>query len=177
MTHITPAPDREKFEREIRAMLDDQNLSAVARLLQKDQSAVSKAFSPNVPDRHNPIYQFVLYLWAFDHLKNGLADNVLNIVIREREKWTHEPFRRIVCGAKLTANVGREYSEFVEKELSEADIDILINEMNDVVSAAEEKKRDLMTRRNALHFGEFTGQPVSTKTYEMTKKVLNGRKQ
>lgn len=106
-------------------------------------------------------------------VKDGLADNVLNIVIREREKWTHKPFRKVVCGAKLTANIGREYSEFVEKELSKADIDSLINELTDVIEVAEEKKRDLIEQRQARHFGE-SGY-VSNKTRGMVRERIGRR--
>lgn len=150
---IIPAPDREAFEKEIANLFVNGDLSDIARLLQKDQSLVSKAFNPFSTEKHNPVYQFVLHLWAFDAIRDGLAGEVLNIVLREREKWQRVPFQNR-CPAKLTGNLVREVGEMVEKELAGKSYDEQIDEVMDVINAAQEKKRAIIAKRNAAHFGE-----------------------
>lgn len=90
MKNIACPPDRETIEREIHALFTNGDLSDVARLLQKDQSLVSKQFNPYSEEKHSPISQFIFYLWAFDAIRDDLASAVLNIVLRERSVWLPE---------------------------------------------------------------------------------------
>ena len=150
---IIPPPEREQFEREIAHLFVNGDLSDIARLLQKDLSLVSRAFSPFSDEKHNPIYQFVLHLWAFDAIREGLAGEVLNIVLREREKWM--PARGLtIAPSRLTGDIVKEFGEFMEAELSGKSYDIQIDEIMDVIHAAEKKKVDVIAHRNAKHFGE-----------------------
>jgi hypothetical protein len=148
---VIPPPERETLEREIHDIVDG-DMSEIARLLQIDQSAISRAFNPYNNDRHNPIYQFILYLWAFDTLRMGLADEILNIVCREREKWL--PTRKIAaCPSRLTGNVGKQFMEAMEREMAGASHDELIKEWGDVERSAHEKVRSVIDQRNERYFG------------------------
>ena len=153
MKKLIPPPERESFEREIANLFKNGDLSDLARLLQKDLSIVSRSFSPFTDDKHNPIYQFVLHLWAFDAIREGLAGEVLNIVLREREKW-QRPVTTIRSAAKLTGSLVREVGEMIEAEIAGKNYDKQIDEIMDVINAAEEKKQDVITKRNAEYFGE-----------------------
>lgn len=146
---ILPPPEREAFEREIHVLIEqERDQSAIARLLQKDQSAVSNAFNPYREDRLNPIHQFVLYLWAFDVIRPGLANTVLEIVARERCKWlVSDAPVRAQCPAKLTGKVGAEYAQAIETEIAGHDIDDQIREWGDVIKAAAEKQKALIAKR------------------------------
>ena len=84
MSKIIPPPDRETIEREVHSLFTNGDLSDIARLLHKDQSLVSKAFNPYSVEKHNRIYTFILYLWAFDAIRDGLAPEIINIVLRVR---------------------------------------------------------------------------------------------
>ena len=143
MSKIIPPPERESFEKEIAHLFVNGDLSDIARLLQKDQSLVSKAFNPYTDEKHNPVYQFVLHLWAFDAIRDGLAGEVLNIVLREREKWhTHPP-----CG--ITAEkVGHELIEAMATEIEGCDADTQAKEWDDVERAARERKNAAISQRN-----------------------------
>lgn len=153
MQKIIPPPERESFEREIAHLFVNGDLSDIARLLHKDQSLVSKAFNPYTDEKHNPVYQFVLYIWAMDAIREGLACEVLNIVLREREKW-----QRITgpneCPARLTGNIVKEFGEFMEAELDGKPFEKQIDELMDVINAAIEKKSALIEKRNAKHMGD-----------------------
>src|SRR4051812_47472752 len=103
---IIPPPEREALEREVSDLVNG-DVSRIARLLQVNQSTVSNAFNPYREDRHNPVYNFILHLWAFDQLRPGLADEVLTIVTREREIWTETP-HVAKSRSQLTGSIGKE---------------------------------------------------------------------
>lgn len=153
MTNIIPPPEREEFEREIAFLFRNGDLSDIARLLQKDQSIVSKAFNPYCVEKHNPVYQFVLHIWAMDAIREGLACEVLSIVLREREKWQRIPLKD-KCPARLTSTIVKEFGEFIEAEIGDKPYEVQIKEVMDVVRAAEEKKEAIIAKRNAQMFGE-----------------------
>lgn len=152
MQKIIPAPERETFEKEIAHLFVNGDLSDIARLLQKDQSLISKAYNPYTDEKHNPVYQFVLHLWAMDAIREGLAGEVLNIVLREREKWQCVPVRP-GNPAKLTGNLVRELGEMIEAEIEGKSYEKQVDEVMDVIRAAEEKKNDIISKRNIKHFG------------------------
>ena len=148
---IIPPPEREQLEREIHDLLDG-DMSEIARLLQIDQSTISRAFNPYNTERNNPIYQFILYLWAFDILRMGLGDEVLTIVCRERAKWL--PTKKIAtCPSRLTGNVGQQFVEAMESEMEGKSFDVQIKEWMDVEKAAGEKKQSIIDARNEKYFG------------------------
>jgi hypothetical protein len=149
---LAPPPERELFEREIHDLISG-DISNVARLLQFDLSTVSRAFNPFKPERHNPIYLFTIYLWAFDYLRDGMADVVLSIVLRERAKWKGSTPKRRTSGPKLTGQIGREWIEACEKEWEGEPLDVQIKEFYDVKKAVDEKIDDLIEQRNALLAG------------------------
>lgn len=152
-TIMTPLPDRETFEREVHELFTNGDINTLARYLGTAQSTISKQFNPYTDEKHNPIYEFLRILWAMDALRDGLADTVLHIVIREREKWLGEGVVPPASGPKLTANIAREFSEFLESELSGETFDEQIAECVDIVVAAEKKKAQLIAARNHKHFG------------------------
>lgn len=152
MTKIIPPPDRETFEKEVAHLFVNGDLSNIARLLHKDQSLVSKAFNPYTDEKHNPVYQFVVYIWAMDAIREGLAGEVLNLVLRERDKWQRVP-KKDISPARLTGRIGKEFSEFLEAEIGGLSYDKQINEVTDVIAAAEEKKAALIALRNKKHLG------------------------
>ena len=156
LTMIVPPPEREALEKEIASLFTTGDLSDVARLLQKDLSQVSRAFNPFETERHNPVYQLILHLWAFDALRDGLAGEVLNIVLREREKWLPAS-RSGQSPATLTGNIVEQFKEFMECELNGDDHNAQINEICDVIRAAEDKKRDIIAKRNEKHLGTAEG--------------------
>lgn len=153
MKKLIPPPEREAFEREIAHLFVNGNLSDIARLLQKDQSLVSKAFNPYSTEKHNPVYVFVQYLWAMDAIREDLAGEVLNIVLREREKWQQVPVQD-KCPAKLTGRLVKEIGEMIEAEIEGLSFEKQIDEVMDVINAAEEKKDNIIALRNKKHFGE-----------------------
>ena len=152
MSKIIPPPDREATEREVHSLFTNGDLSNLARLLQKDQSLISKAYNPYSTEKNNPVYQFILNLWAMDVVSDSLAGEVLNIVLREREKWL--PARASAdCPARLTHNIVREFGEFIEAELCDKNFEIQVKEIIDVINAAEKKKADIIAKKNRDYFG------------------------
>lgn len=154
MTRILPPPERESFEREIKSLIsDDGDITSIAGFVQRDASIVSKMFNPFSTEKWNPIYLFVLFLWAFDCLREGLADAILKIVVRERDKWTLQRTRILTNPADTTSNIGIQFSEFLKCELEGKSFDEQIKECVDIVEAAEAKKTELIERRNAHYYG------------------------
>lgn len=153
MKKLIPAPERETFEREIAHLFVNGDLSDIARLLHKDQSLVSKAFNPFSTEKHNPVYVFVQYLWAMDAIREDLAGEVLNIVLREREKWQHVPVRE-KSPAKLTGRLVKEVGELIECEIDGLSFEKQIDEVMDVINAAEAKKDNIIALRNKEYFGD-----------------------
>lgn len=155
MTMLMPPPEREQFEKEIKQLVStDKDISNIARYTQRDQAIVSKMFNPNTDEKHNPIYQFVVFLWAFDCLREGLADEVLNIIVRERQKWKPELPRVYGNGAECTSEICKQFSEFLQVELEGKDYDVQIKEIFDVQRAVSLKIQQIIDRRNARYFGE-----------------------
>lgn len=145
-THL-PLSDREQFEREIHDLFTNGDLTHIARYMHRDQAAVSKAFNPYDETRHNPVFEFLRVLWAMDCHRDGLADAVLTIVTREREKWLADGIDIIHAPGKLTGNVGRQLAEAVEQEIAHADLDTQIKEWGDVRDSADEKISSLLSQR------------------------------
>lgn len=147
-----PPPERETVEREIHDLVTN-HLSELARLLQVNNSTTSNAFNPYRDDKNNPVYHFLLHLWAFDIIKPGLSDDILAIVARERSTWN--PSASVnVCPAKLTKKVGTELFQAVEAEILGKPWEEQIKEWSDVERAANEKKQKVIETRNARYFGE-----------------------
>lgn len=92
-------------------------------------------------------------MWAFDCLREGLGDEVLNIIVRERQKWTPQK-PQIVNGAECTSEICRQFSEFIQVELEGKDYDVQIKEIFDVQRAVNLKAQQIIDRRNARYLGE-----------------------
>jgi MarR-like DNA-binding transcriptional regulator SgrR of sgrS sRNA len=152
MQKVIPPPDRETLEKEIHSLFTNGDLSDIARLLQKDQSLVSKMFNPYSDEKHNPIYTVILCLWAMDAIRTDLAPEMINIMLREREKWLPVDARKLDA-AVLTGNIVTEFGEFIECELSGKNYDTQIKEIQDVIRAAEEKMRDIIAKNQREKFG------------------------
>lgn len=148
--NLTLPPDKEALEREIAALFHHNDFADIARLLQRDFSSISRAFSPTDDTRHNPIFQIVIHLWAFDQLRESLGDDVLAIVTRERDKWRHRK-QSGKNSASLSGNVGRQLVEAMEKEIAGGDYNEQIKEWLDVEEAAREKKEHVMELRNEFY--------------------------
>jgi hypothetical protein len=150
---VLPPPEREAFEREIHGLVSiNGDMSAAARLLQKDQSAMSKAFNPYEDTRKNPVYELLLVLWAFDCIREGVSDEILSVMLREREKWLAGLPSKFADQAALTGNVGVQFSEFVEAKLKGKSFDEQIKEIVDVEVAAKQLKAALIAERNRQQF-------------------------
>lgn len=152
MTNITPPPDRETIEREIHSLFKNGDLSDIARLLQKDQSLISKEFNPYSDEKHNVIFQAILRLWAMDAIRPDLAPEVLNIVLREREKWLPVNVRD-ANPTLLTCDIITQFNEFLEAELSGKGYEVQIKEIQDVINAAEKKRSDIIAKSQREKFG------------------------
>lgn len=154
MTRILPPPERVDFEREIKRLIaDDGDLTSIAGYVHRDRGIVSKMFNPDTDEKHNPVYQFVIFLWVFDCLRDGLADEILKIVIRERDKWTARRTRILTNPAETTSNIGIQFSEFLKCEMEGKAYDCQINECDDIIRAAELKKQELIEKRNEHYYG------------------------
>lgn len=152
MTKIIPPPDRETIEREIHSLFKNGDLSDIARLLQKDQSLISKEFNPYSDEKHNVIFGAMVRLWAMDAIRPDLAPEIINIVLRERQKWL--PARvPAECPARLTGNLMKEVGEMIEAEIAGLDFDKQIKEINDVIRVAKEKEASVIAQRNVKYFG------------------------
>ena len=147
MTTQHPLPEREVFEREIHDLFENGDLSSIARYLHKDQGQVSKAYNPYDETRHNPVFEFLRHLWAMDCRRDALADVVLSIVNREREKWLTDGVEVIDAPAKLTGRCLRETGEAVECELAHADLDTQIHEFQEARDAYDAKIKALIAMR------------------------------
>ena len=168
-TNIIPPPDRETFEREIHDALENGDLSNIARILGKDQSLVSKQFNPYDTDRKNPVYEYLLYLWAADHTTNDLGSFIANLVERERGKWLPETSKAEPSPAALTGDIGSQFAEYVTAEISGMSIDRQIKELQDVEIAVR-RKRDALVRERGEH--------IAGKLREVAKiGVINARQQ
>ena len=150
MQMICPPPEREIIEQEVYRSLQTGTISNVARLLHKDQSQVSKAFNPYECDRNNPVYEYLVYLWAFDGTQAGLGDTIQKLVHRERDKWECFP-RSVGTEAKLAASVGHEWTDFIEAQIDGRLIDERLAELEDVVVAVENLKKRLIAKRNSVY--------------------------
>lgn len=149
MTTYLPLPDREMFEREIHDLFQNGDISHIARYMQRDQAQVSKMLNPYDETRHNPVYEFLRMLWAMDCKRDGLADAVLSIVTREREKWLVGSLDVVEAPAKLTGRIGKEFAQAVEVELSDAPIDEQIKEFTDARNALDDKLESLIHIRRS----------------------------
>jgi len=149
---MLPPPDREDFERELKSHLPhDGDISSIARFLGKDRGLISKQFNPNDPDRINPIYGGLWYLWAIDCLREGPGDAIAMMACREREKWLGNVDVPLLHPAQLTANIGVQFSEFLEAELREKDPDAQLKELTDIEEAVRRKKDEILSRFRRIH--------------------------
>ncbi len=151
---MLPPPDKQEIEIEVAGLFHNGDIGTVARYVQRDKGIVSKQLSAHCEDKNNVIYYFLLFLWAFDCIRRDLGDAVLGIIVRERDKWLAECPRIARSSAKLTADIGRQFTEFLEAELDGKDYDRQIKECVDIATAVNAKKADLIQKRNAKHFGE-----------------------
>lgn len=143
---LQPLPDQQEFEREIRQLFNDGDWTTIGRFLRKDRSIISRAFSPDVPERKNPFFCSLEYLWTFDAMRDDLANQVLAITERERMKWLPPPIV-VADPAKATANIGRQFAELIDAELSGKPIDVQLREAMDIKTAAEAKVEEILGRQ------------------------------
>lgn len=69
-----------------------------------------------------------------------------------RERYT-DTTPAIEAPAKLTADISREFAEFIEAELEGKSFERQISELMDVINAATKKKNDLIAAKNKAAFG------------------------
>jgi hypothetical protein len=157
---LTLPPEREAIEREVSELFHNGDFTDIARLIHVQHSTVSRSFSTTDETRLNPVFQIIIYLWAFDQIRDGLADTVLSIIERERAKWM--PQMAVAnCPVRLTTDIGKEFNEFLEKKLEGASWNVQIKECMDIEDAAKKKRAWLIEQRNLDH---FNGKPVSYST-------------
>lgn len=148
--HLPLPPEKELIEREIADLFSNGDFTALARLLQREYSAITRAFSTTDETRHNPVFQFLIHLWGFDQLKDGLSDTVLNIILRERAKW--QPVtKQAKSSSELSGKVGHELMEAFEAEIGGHDYNEQIAEWMDVENAARAKKESVIAQRNDFY--------------------------
>lgn len=143
---LEPLPDREEFESEIRDLLNDGDITHTARYLHLDRTALSKMLNPQVTERHNPFWLTLGCLWAFDARREGLADHVVGVIERRRMLWLPPPVSK-TDPARSTANIVRELSDLIEKELKGCPDDELLKEAKDIAKAVEIKVDEILSRR------------------------------
>lgn len=150
---VTLPPERESIEKEVAEMFSNGDFTDIARLLHRDRSAVSRAFSIDDQTRHNPVFEIVSYLWAFDQLRDLLGDEIVALILRERAKWT--PRLAVPnCPVSLTTNIGTQFNEFLESKLKGEPWDMQIKECEDIETAARKKKDWLIVQRSNAKSGD-----------------------
>src|SRR5688500_5600428 len=87
---ILPPPEKNKLEIEISSLFENGDIEKTARYVQRDASLVSRILSPTSEHNNHVVYFFLLFLWAFDCIRRELGDAVINVVLRERDKWLAE---------------------------------------------------------------------------------------
>lgn len=166
---LLPPPDKHTLEMEVDGFFRNGDKKDVARFVQKDSSTVSRQLSPNCEHNNHVVYWFVQCLWAFDMIRRELGDSVINLVIREREKWLVDEPIITEHPAKLTGKVGEEFTEAIVAEISGHDADTQIGEWTDVINAATAKRNALI----GLRASSFNGNPILPK--HVTTAVSNRR--
>ncbi len=166
-----PPPAKLDIELEIDGFFHNGDKGQVARLVQRDLSVVSRMLSPNNDHNNHVVFTFLMFLWAFDSVRQDLGAEVINVVLRERQKWLGDTVP-VEHPAKLTANVGHQCVEATEAEMLGLSIDEQIKEWTDVVNAATVKRNALIGIRSSA----FRGQSVSTDTRDAVKAKMNGHK-
>lgn len=148
MTHqfLKPPPEQEAFEREIRLLFDDGDITNLARFLRKDRSTVSKSLNPDVPERKSTFFCTIENLWALDAMGKGQADRVQSVMTRHRSLWLPAPMVR-TDPAKTTSKIGREVMDLVEKELTGCSDEDLLKEVLDIKDAVNEKIDEVLAKR------------------------------
>lgn len=160
---ILPPPDREEFERELKSMLDDGDLSDLARLLQKDKSLVAKQFNPWAEDRHNPFYQVVLYLWAMDAISDTHGDFALQMILRERAIWQPvaevDPAQpQLECSIIAEgADVQRWLAQFDIDTATDRDLNTFDDECGQAIEALVDARTKARARRRVVQMNKRNG--------------------
>jgi len=149
---MLPPPDKQQLELEVDGFFVNGDKKDVARYVGRDSSTVSRQLSPNCESNNHVVYWFIHCLWAFDMIRRDLGDKVINLVLREREKWLADSPSMFDHPAELTGNVGTEYTEAIVAEIKNHDVDTQIREWTDVINAATEKRNALIGDR-AVSFG------------------------
>jgi hypothetical protein len=153
MTLRFPPPDEESVKREISKLFTHGDIKAIAEMVQRDKSLVSRMLSANCEDKNNIVSFGLKFQWAFDCHRRQLGDAITGIIQRERSKWLCEGRPILENPARLTRCVGLELMEAIEKELEDADRDTQIKEWSDVKVAVDKKLNDLIAKRNSKVFG------------------------
>ncbi len=165
---MLPPPDKQEIELEVASHFRNGDIGNIARYVQRDKGIVSKQLSANCEDKNNVIYYFLLFLWAFDCIRRDLGDSILAIITRERAKWLDDAPAIVESHAALTADVGIQFSEFIEAKIAGKSWDAQIKECVDIEVAAGKLKADLIAKRNA----EYCGGSVRS----FANQVVNGRR-
>jgi hypothetical protein len=146
---LKPPPDRYEFEKEIKALVPhDGDIGSLARYLQKDYSTVSRQFNPGCADRLNPLFAGTMALYAFDALRDGIGDQALAIVTRERRLWLPAPTTS-TSAVKSTSHLLTEFNQLMSSELEGKSDEDQYKEADDVVRAAEAKRDEILARIEA----------------------------
>lgn len=144
---IKPLPEQEKFDSQIRKLINDGDLETIAGFLRKNRSCISRALSPDRPDCKSPFFHTLEYLWAFDAMGKGQAGQVLSIISRNRMLWLPAPFIKADAG-KCTSEIGKQLMDLMEKELDGASEDELLKEAIDIKEACDAKIAEILGRRH-----------------------------
>src|SRR5881394_2529108 len=87
MTYRFPPPDEESVKREVSNLFIHRDIKAIAEMVEKDKSLVSRWLSANCVDKNNIVAFGLKFQWAFDCHRRELGDTIAGIVQRERSKW------------------------------------------------------------------------------------------
>jgi hypothetical protein len=151
---ILPLPDREQFETELRDKIfergDQKELAAYLRIR---PSRISRQLDPYNEDCPSPSYQLVEWLWAADAGgRHELADQMIQQIIRERNKWLVNTPGRDEEEAALTAEIFEKATEFLKTESADTDLDTQLNKL-EMIRQTVDKKADCLKAKLARKKG------------------------
>ncbi len=143
---LQPLPDREEFEREIRGLLSDGDITDSARYLQMGRTSLSKMLNPDVPERLNPFWMTLGLLWTFDAKGNGLAPQIECIMKRRRMLWLPKSVVESNA-AHSTSRIGKELMDLIEKEMNGCTQGELLKEAVEIETAVKDKIKEILAKR------------------------------
>lgn len=145
---ILPLPEREKFELELRdEILEHSDQRNISQYLRVDKSRISRQLDPNRADCVSPSYQFLEWLWAMDAKDPAKGEKMLEQITRERNNYLVNVRKRNANSSDLTTGIFESATDFLKTETSDGDIPTLLNKIEKVRVAVENKADDLKLRQ------------------------------